>query len=52
MNSESYVAVIMAEGKHNEMYPLTTKYPMANLLISNKRLIAYQLEQLEAIQGL
>ena len=52
MLSENYVALIMADGKHNDLFPLTLNYPAANLTISNKRIIVYQLEQLENIRKL
>ena len=45
-NNNKLIAVIMAEGKYSEMYPLTYNFSVGNLPIGNKKLITYQLEQL------
>ena len=47
--SRKFVAVILANGMRNELHPITMNFPMANLPVGNKKLIVYQLEQLESI---
>lgn len=46
---DKFIGVILGNSMGNELYPLTKNYPLGALSVANKKLIAYQLEQLESI---
>ena len=49
MKTQKYIALIFTESKTADIYPLTRNYPAGCLPIGHKKMIVYQLEQLEAI---
>lgn len=49
MDTKKYVAILYTSSKKVDFHPLSREIPLGSLQVGNKKLIVYQLEQLQAI---